>query len=162
MNLRPATPDDFGFIRGLTGDPSYAPFIGDDDEAKLTAYLADPKVRMMIWQADAPLGFAIFREIGHASGRVELFRLALAQTDTGRGRDFMAALIGFAFQDLKAARLWLDCSGENPRARRLYETAGFLQEGCLRSHWHRPALGRAVDMVLYGMMRDEVPALPPA
>jgi RimJ/RimL family protein N-acetyltransferase len=160
MNLRPASPDDFDFIRSLTGDPAYAPFIGDDDEAQLMAYLADPQVRVMIWQADTPLGFAIFREIGHASGRVELFRLALAQTGTGRGRDFMAELISFAFHHLNAARLWLDCSGENPRARRLYESAGFRLEGCMRSHWHRPALGRAVDMVFYGMMRDEVPAPP--
>lgn len=160
MTLRQAIPDDFGFICSLTSDPANAPFIGHDDEAQLTGYLADPRVRVMIWQGEAPLGFAIFREIGHASGRVELFRLALAQTGTGRGRTFMAALIDFAFQDLSAARLWLDCSGENPRARRLYERAGFRQEGCLRSHWHRPALGRAVDMVFYGMMRDEVPALP--
>ena len=100
MRLRPATPADFGFIRSLTCDPAYAPFIGDDDEAQLARYLADPAARLLIWEDAAPLGFAIFREIGEASGRVELFRLALSGAGKGGGAAFMTALIDFAFGEL--------------------------------------------------------------
>ena len=57
-------------------------------------------------------------------------------------------------------RLWLDASGENLRAQHLYESLGFTLEGRLRQHWWRPALGRAVDMMLYGMLRAEWSALP--
>jgi diamine N-acetyltransferase len=85
---------------------------------------------------------------------VELFRLALAQTSGGQGRAFMAALISFAFDDLQAARIWLDCSGENLRAQRVYTQAGFQLEGRLRAHWHRPILGRNVDLLFYGLMRQ--------
>ena len=156
MNLRPASPADFGFIRGLTTAPAYAAFLGDEDEVALAAHLIDPGHRLLIWEADqGPLGFALFREIGDASGRVELFRLALAQTGGGAGAAFLAALMAYAFVDLGAARLWLDASGENLRAQKTYVSAGFTLEGRLRAHWHRPSLGRCVDLLLYGILRDE-------
>ena len=155
MRLRPAEPQDLAFIRSLTTDPSYTPFIGDDDEDQLSRYRADPATRMMIWETHVPAGFAIFREIGHDSGRVELFRLALSQVGNGKGAAFIAALVCFAFNDLNAKRVWLDASSENPRAMKSYERAGFQLEGRLREHWYRPALGRTVDMMLYGLLRAE-------
>jgi RimJ/RimL family protein N-acetyltransferase len=69
-------------------------------------------------------------------------------------------MIDYAFQDLAAQRLWLDASGENLRAQRAYVRAGFTLEGRLRGHWYRPALGRVVDLMLYGMMRNEWRAEP--
>ena len=45
MTPRAATPDDFAFIRGLAGHPDYAPFITDEDETALAAYLTDPGLR---------------------------------------------------------------------------------------------------------------------
>lgn len=155
MTLRPATPDDFAFIRGLTSDPSYAPFIGDDDEDQLSRHLSDPATRLLIWNHAMASGFAIFREIGNASGRVELFRLALSGAGNGKGAAFVAALVSFAFKDLNADKVWLDASSENPRAMKTYERAGFRLEGRLREHWYRPALGRNVDLMLYGLLRTE-------
>src|SRR5690606_18508720 len=104
-------------------------------------------------------GLAIFREIGDLSGRVELHRLALSQTSAGQGPAFFADLLKFAFETLGAKRVWLDASGENPRAIRLYTKAGFRPEGVLRQHWYRPCLGRAVDLHFMGLMRDEWLAL---
>jgi RimJ/RimL family protein N-acetyltransferase len=86
---------------------------------------------------------------------VELRRLALSQTGTGQGAVFLDALIDYSFTNLAAKRLWLDASGENLRAQRVYTRAGFTFEGRLRQHWYRPSLGRTVDVMLYGMMRDE-------
>lgn len=131
------------------------PFIGDSDEAQLAEWLASPACRVMIWENGPTKGFAIFREIGDPSGRVELFRLALDQTSGGQGPTFFAALIRFGFETLGAKRIWLDASGENPRAIRLYTKSGFRPEGVLRQHWFRPCLGRAVDLHLMGLMREE-------
>ena len=156
MTPRAATPDDFGFIRGLAGHPDYAPFITDEDEAALALYLTDPSARLQIWQENGqPAGFALFCEIGHPSGRVELRRLALARTGGGRGLAFVTALTDHAFETLEAARIWLDASGENARAARVYDQAGYRLEGVQRSHWWRPALGRSVDLLLYGLMHAE-------
>ena len=156
MTLRPASPADFAFIRGLAQRPDYAPFITDENDAALAAYLADPSARLYIWEeGGAPAGFALYCEIGHPTGRVELRRLALAQAGDGRGLHFVRALTDQAFSVLGAARVWLDASGENPRACRVYEQAGYRLEGVQRAHWWRPALNRAVDLRLYGMMRAD-------
>ena len=156
MMLRSATAADFAFIRGLAGHPDYAPFISDDDEATLGAHLTNPAHRLLIWQdAQGPAGLALYCEIGDPSGRVELRRLALARPSKGEGAAFLQALIDYAFHDLQAQRLWLDASAENPRAQKAYLKAGFIFEGRQRAHWFRPALGRAVDLMLYGILRAE-------
>lgn len=160
--LRAATPADFGFIRGLAGRPENAPFITDEDEAALAGYLADPSARLLIWEADSgPAGYALFCAVGDPSGGVELRRLALDAPGGGQGQVFLRALLDHAFGPLGAARVWLDASGENPRAMRTYERAGFTLEGRLRQHWYRPALGRVVDLMLYGMLRAEWESLEP-
>lgn len=153
--LRPATTADIPFIRSLTTREDYAPFIGDTDEATLAAWLQSPAERVLIWEDDGARGFAIFREISEPSGRVELFRIALDQAGGGRGDRFFAALLDYGFTELAAKRVWLDASGENLRAMKIYERAGCTREGVLRAHWWRPALGRAVDMHLFGMLREE-------
>lgn len=156
MTLRVATAADFGFIRGLAQRPDYAAYISDEDEAALAAYLTDPSHRLLIWEAEgAPAGFALFCEIGDPSGRVELRRLALDRAGRGAGAGFVQALIRYGFEVLGARKIWLDASSENLRAQKVYERAGFVLEGRLRDHWHRPALGRNVDLMLYGLLRDE-------
>lgn len=160
--LRPATSADFGFIRGLASQPENAPFITDEDEAALAGYLADPSARLLIWEVSGvPAGFALWCGVGEPSGAVELRRLALVATGGGQGQVFIRALVDYGFGTLKAARVWLDASGENPRAVRTYERAGFTLEGRLRQHWYRPALGRVVDLMLFGMLRAEWEALEP-
>ncbi len=160
MTLRPATPADFPFIRALAQRPDYAPFIADEDDAALAAYLAAPSARLLIWQGKAgPEGFALYGEIGDPSGRVELRRLALATAGAGQGAAFLRAMQDYAFATLGAKRLWLDASAENTRAQRAYLRAGFTFEGRMRAHWFRPALGRSVDLMIYGMLRPEWQAL---
>lgn len=156
MRLRPALSADFGFIRSVAGRADYAPFITDEDEAALSAYLTDAAARLLIWEDDhGPRGFALYATPQDGAGVVELRRLALDLAGRGEGQAFLRAMIGYAFEDLGAERLWLDASGENLRAQAAYLRAGFVQEGRLRGHWYRPALGRVVDLMLYGMMRAE-------
>lgn len=155
--LRPALPADFAYIRALVQQPENAAYLTDEDEAALGQYAAGPASRLLIWQNPQGFaaGFALFCGIGEPSGSVELRRLALGEVGTGQGAAFMDALIGYSFNDLNAKRLWLDASGENLRAQRVYARAGFTLEGRLRQHWYRPSLGRVVDVMLYGLMRDE-------
>lgn len=144
----------------MTSRPDYAAYLTDETEAELAFYLTDPESRLLIWQPDGvPAGFALFNEIGHQTGRVELRRIALAQAGTGMGDTFFAKLLDFGFQDLNAARIWFDASGENLRAMKIYERAGCTREGVQRQHWWRPALGRTVDLHLFGIMLEEWRAL---
>jgi RimJ/RimL family protein N-acetyltransferase len=158
--LRAATPDDFGFIRALVQRPENMPFLTDEDEAGLAAYLTDPSSQLLIWGRASPRGFALYRDVGDPSGAVYLMRLALDTPGRGEGAVFVRALIDHAFGPLRARRLWLDATGENLRAQRVYSREGFTLEGRLRQHEYRPAVGRVVDTLLYGMLRDEWAALP--
>ena len=154
--LRLATPADFGFIRSLTGRPDYAPYLTDETEVALADYLDDPTTRLLIWESmGSAAGFALYCGLGQASDAVELRRIALDKAGGGQGATFFNALLDYAFSNLAAERVWLDASGENLRAMRVYERAGCLREGIQRAHWWRPALGRAVDLHLFGMLRAE-------
>lgn len=154
--LRPALPDDFGFIRALAQRPDYAIYITDEDEARLAFYAGDARHRLLIWEDDgAQSGYALFAEVGEPSGAVELRRLALDVAGGGRGLAFVDALTDYGFSELGAQRVWLDASSENLRAQKVYERAGYRLEGRLRQHWYRPMLGRTVDLMLYGMLRSE-------
>lgn len=159
MTLRSASAADIGFIRSLTTRPEYAPFIGDSDDEAVRGWIESPAARVLIWERDAARGFAIFRTLDDPGGCVELFRIALDRTGSGQGDAFFSDLLDHAFRDLGAARLWLDASGENPRAMKIYERAGCRREGVQRAQWWRPTLGRSVDVHLFGMMRAEWQAL---
>ena len=114
----------------------------------------------MIWDQDgARAGFALFAGLDDPSGAVELRRLALDLAGGGRGLGFVRALTDYGFAVLGARRVWLDASGENLRAQKIYDRAGYRLEGRLRDHWWRPMLGRTVDLMLYGMLRAEWEAM---
>lgn len=156
MTLRPATPADFPFIRALAQRPDYAIYITDEDETRLAFYASDPAHRLLIWEENGtPAGYALWAEIGDPSGRVELRRLALDQAGGGKGLGFVQALTAYGFEVLGAKKVWLDASGENLRAQKIYDRAGYTLEGRLRDHWYRPTLGRNVDVMLYGLLRDD-------
>ncbi len=156
MTLRPATPADFAFIRSLAQRPDYAIYITDEDESRLAFYATDPAHRLLIWEEDGTAaGYALWAEIGDPSGRVELRRLALDQVGGGKGLGFVQTLTAYGFQELGAQKVWLDASGENLRAQKIYDRAGYTLEGRLRDHWYRPTLGRNVDVLLYGLLRAD-------
>ncbi|SEB64994.1 GNAT family N-acetyltransferase [Rhodobacter sp. 24-YEA-8] len=156
IDLRLATVSDFAFIRALAQRPENRAFITDEDEAALAAYVSAPDSRLLIAEENGTaIGYALFCEIGDPSGRTELRRLALAVTGGGRGRAFVGQLICYGFDRLQARRLWLDASGENPRAMALYEKLGFRREGVQREHWYRPDVGRNVDLHLFGLLRSD-------
>jgi RimJ/RimL family protein N-acetyltransferase len=160
--LRPATAADFPLVRALAQRSDYAPFITDEDETALASYLTAPDCQFLIWELHGkPAGFAIFCEIGNPSGRVELMRLALVEAGRGEGGRFVRVLLNHAFRTLAARRVWLDCGGENLRAQRVYERAGFTLEGRFRQHHRVPATGSLVDILFYGMLRAEWEALEP-
>ncbi len=158
--LRPATLQDLGFVRALVRRPENAPFLTDEDETALAAYLSNPSARLLIWGEDQPRGFALFCDVGHLSGAVNLMRLALDSPGHGEGAAFLRQLIDHGFGPLQAKRLWLDATGENLRAHRVYSREGFTLEGRLRQHEYRAAIGRVVDVLFFGMLRHEWAALP--
>ena len=156
--LRPAGLGDLAYIRSLVQRPGNAPYLTDEDEAGLTAYLNDPSAHLLIWGDHR--GFALFCEVGKTGDIVELRRLCLDQPGKGEGALFVQTLIDHAFQVYRAQRLWLDCSSENLRAQRVYLREGFTLEGRLRQHEFITVINRTIDTLIYGMLRNQWQALP--
>jgi RimJ/RimL family protein N-acetyltransferase len=71
----------------------------------------------------------------------------------GYGREAMALLLRFAFDELNLYRVCLTVFAYNEAAIGLYERLGFVREGTYREHLHRD--GRRHDMILFGILRHE-------
>ena len=76
-----------------------------------------------------------------------------ADTNRGLGSDALRAIVGWAFDLLRLERVWLEVYDFNPRARLVYERAGFVFEGTQRHAIFRN--GRFVDVHLMAILADD-------
>ena len=138
VRLRPTTEGDLAFVLREEGDEENRPFIGRWPRDRHLRALADASVEHLVAEdrGGEPLGYAILTGIGGPGRIVCLKRLMVARKGRGYGRAVLRLVKRRAFGELGAHRLWLDVKEGNARARGLYESEGFVQEGVLRdSFW---------------------------
>jgi ribosomal-protein-serine acetyltransferase len=80
----------------------------------------------------------------------------IVQAATGKGFATEAALatVRYAFEQLGALRVELQCRVDNPASKRVAEKCGFTFEGRFRQR-HRKKSGALVDVLWYGLLRSE-------
>lgn len=133
MTLRPASVQDLPYILGLEQKFRELRLLGGDDPALHQRQLSDPDCLYWIVEREAgPAGFVILRAIHSKDGNVELKRLVIAQPGQGLGRQVLRAVMDKAFGEIGAHRLWLDTYFDNTRARHVYRSVGFSEEGVMR------------------------------
>ena len=142
MLLRPATSADIPAIVALERLPASAEFVGQWSEERHRATLASPDARYFVSDAEsngageqsAPklCAFAILRGLAETSRAIELKRLVVHPPGQGLGRQILGELLRIAFDELDAHRFFLDVFDDNARARHLYQSFGFVEEGLLR------------------------------
>jgi RimJ/RimL family protein N-acetyltransferase len=134
MLLRPATLNDIPFILDLERLPESTQFVGQWSEDRHRATLMSPDARYFVSEAETGQfrAFAILRGMAETSGSIELKRLVVHPPGQGLGRQILAELIGFAFDQFHAHRFFLDVFDDNLRARHLYQSFCFVEEGLLR------------------------------
>jgi RimJ/RimL family protein N-acetyltransferase len=59
-------------------------------------------------------------------------RVVVSEPGKGLGCMVLEAVLSKAFDELAAHRLWLDVFEHNARARHVYRSVGFVEEGVLR------------------------------
>lgn len=129
--LRPTAPSDLPFVLAAEGAAREGGFVAGWPEEEHRAALAAPGVTHLLIEEDgAPLGFVILRGVGTHS--VELKRIVIAAPGRGTGRAALRAVKRRVFDAPEAHRLWLDVFPHNARARALYTSEGFVEEGVLR------------------------------
>ncbi len=131
--LRPTTEADLDFVVALESGPDAAPFVEAWPVERHREALADPDIgHLVIANSGKPAGFVILAGLMDPNMCVEMRRIVVAHPGRGLGRTALALCLDHAFGNLEAHRVWLDVKPDNARARRLYTSLGFSQEGVLR------------------------------
>lgn len=80
----------------------------------------------------AKVGFVIVSGLKNPFQEIEFLRIIMAEKGRGYGRQTVRLLQSWAFKELGAHRAWLDVKAHNDRARNLYKSEGFIEEGYFR------------------------------
>jgi diamine N-acetyltransferase len=153
LRLRPTGEDDLDYVVAAEADPDNSPFLAPSPREEHLSFLRDPRQRHLIAEAGGRrVGFALLRL--HPEARaVELRRLAVTEKGRGHGRAALRLAMAEAFEVHDAHLLWLDVKPHNERARSLYRSAGFVEEGLMRDALYHD--GRFESLVLMSMLRPE-------
>jgi RimJ/RimL family protein N-acetyltransferase len=135
LRLRPTLLDDLDYVVSLERAPENLPFITPWERTQHEAAVRFPDFRHFIIEAGddwAASGFAILIGLRNPHKNLELKRIVVADKGRGIGRACVRRLARMAFEDFGAHRFWLDVKSNNARARHIYLSEGFREEGVLR------------------------------
>lgn len=104
---------------------------------------------------DIILGLVSLVSIDHMNQSAEFHIMIGDKENQGKGIGTYAVnkMLHHAFYNMNLRRIELTVLEENKRAQKLYEKAGFVQEGTKRSAKYKD--GRFADMRMYAILRDE-------
>jgi len=133
MRLRHATLDDLPYLLQLERRFCDLGMVGSDDAETHARQMTDSDcLYYVVEQEGEQAGYVIIRGLTPIIRCIELKRIVIAEPGRGVGRQVLRALIDKAFGELSAHRLWLDVYDDNDRARHVYRSLGFVEEGTLR------------------------------
>jgi RimJ/RimL family protein N-acetyltransferase len=135
LRLRRTTPEDLDFVLRAEQHEENRPFVIAWPRTQHHETLANTDLMHLICETvenARAVGYIILAGLQNANQAVEFRRLVITDKSHGFGREAVKLVKKLAFEKLNAHRLWLDVKEQNHRARRLYESEGFVVEGILR------------------------------
>jgi diamine N-acetyltransferase len=134
MTLRRATVEDLSYILDLERSFRDQGYLGGDEIKVHEQRFGDSDCWYGIVETEGRRGgYAILRGLASLNRSVELKRIAVGEPGRGLGRRLLEAILEKVFDELSAHRIWLDVFPHNSRARHVYRSVGFVEEGVLRS-----------------------------
>ena len=133
--LRPTREQDLEFVIGIERPQAEAGLVTAWPRERHLHELAEPRARHLLVETrsdGSPVGFVILRAAEFDAENIELVRIVIGPKGRGYGRRALRLARDQAFQKMGARRLWLDVVESNLRARKLYRSEGFVEEGALR------------------------------
>ncbi|WP_445505724.1 GNAT family N-acetyltransferase [Niallia sp. 03091] len=79
-----------------------------------------------------PVGYLLINGLNDSNESIELKRTAFSDKGKGYGRQMLQLMKKWVFTEKKANRFWLDVVDHNQKAKALYESEGFIEEGLQR------------------------------
>ena len=134
ITVHQATEADLDWIVSQERREDFAAFIHSWSRAEHLRNLGDPNMHYLIArdQGGRRLAFVILAGLLSDARSIELARVAVIEPGAGIGRPVLRQVCEIVFNEFEANRLWLDVFEDNHRARHVYQTVGFRQEGILR------------------------------
>jgi diamine N-acetyltransferase len=135
VRLRPTAEDDLDFVLATEREEENVPFVGQWPRHHHREVLSNDDVAHLVVETAADgrrVGYLILTGLAGADRSVKLQRITIAEKGNGFGREALRLVKELVFGHFGAHRLWLDVRDSNERARRLYESEGFVFEGTLR------------------------------
>ena len=155
MLLRPAVPADLPQIVALERLPESRQYVGQWDEDHHARALAGHDARYFVHEDEYGQIQAYILLLGFEEGplSIEFKRFVVAQTGRGLGRRLLAEILRLVFEEIGVHRFYLDVVEDNVRARHLYKTLGFIEEGVMREATQRG--GEWLSLVLMSLLDHE-------
>ena len=154
LTLKPSTRADLPFVLAAEQAEHAYHFVGQWSEEQHAQAIADENQEHLLLRSDGlPVGFVLTAGLADPHNSIELRRIVVTRPDCGLGRKTILLVLARAFSDHRAHRVWLDVKPHNTRARHLYSTLGFIEEGILRD-----ALlddGRYESLIVMSMLKPE-------
>jgi ribosomal protein S18 acetylase RimI-like enzyme len=156
VDLQPARSTDIPLIMAIERIPGFDRLVGRWSEEDHLAALGAPGYAYLLGMnaAGERAAFAIIRDLNDAHGNVCLKRIAVAVPGQGTGSRFLHLVVRWVFTKTDAYRLWLDVIADNARARHVYLSHGFVEEGLLRNAYKLADESR-LDLVLMSLLRPD-------
>lgn len=130
LKLRDTLAQDLPEVLAIESDADVARWVTAwPAERHRSAISAPDEAHMAFCRRGAVVGYLLLAGICSPERSVELRRIALSARGEGLGATALDLALGFAFDVLAARRVWLDVLPDNSRALRLYERAGFRDDG---------------------------------
>ncbi|MGF1668900.1 MAG: GNAT family N-acetyltransferase [Balneolaceae bacterium] len=155
LTLRPSEPDDLDFIIAAEQHP--------DNRSWIIPYSRDQHLQVMRnndilhavleQKTDGDVGFIMLAGLNDPNDSLEFRRIVITEKRKGYGRAALKQVQQLAFEEKNVHRLWLDVKVENRRARSLYKSEGFTEDGLLRESLKT---GNGYEsLVIMSMLRHE-------
>ncbi len=139
MKLRPAVAKDLHFILNQETREEFQHLIRRWSPDEHLSNLKNPDKGYFMIENDQSevLGYIILSDLKSVHHCVFLQRIVIAQPGKGQGKIALKLIMQKVFEDYKAHRFWLDVFEYNHRARHVYKSLGFKEEGKLREAFKR-------------------------
>lgn len=133
ISIRKTTEEDIHFVIAAENAEENAPHVVQwTREQHIAAFHNQDILHVIIEAGGKRVGYTIIAGLKEANKAIELRRIVIVEKGKGLGRAAIQLFKKYVFEELKAHRLWLDVREYNDRARHLYKTSGFVEEGLIR------------------------------
>lgn len=133
VSISQTSSEDLDFVITAENAEENAPHVVQwSREQHMAAFQNEDILHVIIESEGTKVGYAIIAGLKEANKAIELRRIVIVDKGKGLGKAAIQLIKKLAFEELKAHRLWLDVREYNTRARILYKSLGFVEEGLIR------------------------------